>query len=156
MCLGSSSGCGTIIYPERRGQKGGKLDAGVVLLDGLGLLLFFVPGVIAFIVDFCTGAIYLPEEPVNLQKVSEHGRSQSGKEAPETRWVKVDVPREKLSRDYIAQVVSKHAGRSVRLVEGSYRTESLKSIGDFWTAVDRLARRKSRPCDQAAGADNTL
>lgn len=52
--------CGTLIYPERRGQTGGKLDIGVVALDALGLLFWFVPGVIAFGVDFITGAIYLP------------------------------------------------------------------------------------------------
>lgn len=32
----------------------------VILLDGLGLLVFFLPGVVAFAVDFATGAIYLP------------------------------------------------------------------------------------------------
>src|ERR1700758_5507579 len=52
--------CGTILYPERRGQPAGRLDVGVVALDGIGLLLFLVPGVIAFAVDFATGAIYLP------------------------------------------------------------------------------------------------
>ncbi|MBM6550428.1 hypothetical protein [Marinomonas ostreistagni] len=52
--------CGTLIYPERQGQTGGKLDLGVVALDALGLLLWFVPGVVAFGVDFVTGAIYLP------------------------------------------------------------------------------------------------
>lgn len=52
--------CGTILYPERRGQPAGRIDAGVAVLDGIGLLLFFVPGVIAFAVDFATGAIYLP------------------------------------------------------------------------------------------------
>ena len=52
--------CGTILYPERRGQKAGRLDVGVVLLDGLGLLFFLIPGVIAFAVDFATGTIYLP------------------------------------------------------------------------------------------------
>ncbi len=52
--------CGTILYPERRGQSGGKLDTTVVILDSIGLLFFFVPGVIAFAVDFATGAIYLP------------------------------------------------------------------------------------------------
>ena len=51
--------CGTILYPERRGQSAGRIDAGVAVLDGLGLLFFFVPGVIAFAVDFTTGAIYL-------------------------------------------------------------------------------------------------
>lgn len=54
------AGCGTILYPERRGQTGGRLDVGVVALNGIGLLLFLLPGVIAFAVDFSTGAIYLP------------------------------------------------------------------------------------------------
>ena len=57
------AGCGMIMHPERRGQPpGGGLDWSVVALDGLGLLLFFLPGVIAFAVDFSTGAIYLPPE----------------------------------------------------------------------------------------------
>lgn len=34
------TGCGTIMYPERKGQKGGRLDSGVVILDALGLLFF--------------------------------------------------------------------------------------------------------------------
>jgi hypothetical protein len=53
-------GCGTLIYPERRGQKTGKVDVGIALLDALWLLVFIVPGVVAFAVDFTTGAIYLP------------------------------------------------------------------------------------------------
>ncbi|MCZ6571175.1 MAG: hypothetical protein O7B23_13550 [Deltaproteobacteria bacterium] len=54
-------GCGTILYPERRGQSAmGRLDVDIVILDGLGLFFFLVPGVIAFAVDFATGAIYLP------------------------------------------------------------------------------------------------
>lgn len=55
-----ATGCGTIIYPERRGQPAGKIDPQVAILNGLGLLLFIVPGVVAFGVDFATGAIYLP------------------------------------------------------------------------------------------------
>ncbi|MBJ7551754.1 hypothetical protein [Marinomonas ostreistagni] len=56
--------CGTLIYPERQGQNGGKLDIGVVALDAIGLLFWFVPGVVAFGVDFITGAIYLPSGAV--------------------------------------------------------------------------------------------
>lgn len=55
-----SLGCGTIFYPERRGQTGGRIDAGVAVLDGIGLLFFIIPGVIAFAVDFGNGTIYLP------------------------------------------------------------------------------------------------
>ena len=54
-------GCGTILYPERRGQSSmERLDADIVILDTIGLFFFLVPGVIAFAVDFATGAIYLP------------------------------------------------------------------------------------------------
>src|SRR5690606_1945709 len=56
----AQASCGTLLYPERRGQPRGQLDVGVVALDGVGVLLFLVPGVIAFAVDFATGAIYLP------------------------------------------------------------------------------------------------
>jgi hypothetical protein len=55
-----TTSCGTIIYPERRGQGAGKIDVGVAVLDGIGLLVFFIPGVVAFAVDFATGAIYMP------------------------------------------------------------------------------------------------
>jgi len=51
-------GCGTLLYPERRGTQGGRVDAGVAIMDGLWCLVFIVPGVVAFIVDFSDGAIY--------------------------------------------------------------------------------------------------
>ncbi len=54
------SGCGTILHPERRGQNSGRIDAGIAVLDGVGLLFFLIPGIIAYAVDFSTGAIYLP------------------------------------------------------------------------------------------------
>jgi hypothetical protein len=58
--LAQISACGYILYPERRGQTGGRIDVGVAVLDGIGLLFFLVPGIIAFAVDFSTGCIYLP------------------------------------------------------------------------------------------------
>ena len=67
-------GCGTIMYPERRGQAGGRIDAGIAILDGVGLLFFLIPGIIAFGVDFATGAIYLPSKsakPDTLMKKSD-------------------------------------------------------------------------------------
>ncbi|MDL2124487.1 MAG: hypothetical protein LWX51_15745 [Deltaproteobacteria bacterium] len=64
--MGTTS-CGTILYPERRGQPAGKIDVGVAVLDGIGLLVFFVPGIIAFAVDFATGAIYLPSSSSRLE-----------------------------------------------------------------------------------------
>ena len=52
-------GCGTLMYPERRGQRGGSIDVGVAVLDGIGLLFGIIPGVIAYAVDFSNGTIYL-------------------------------------------------------------------------------------------------
>ncbi|MDF3917603.1 MULTISPECIES: hypothetical protein [Salinicola] len=54
------TGCGTLFYPERKGQLQGRIDPGVAIADGLGLLLFIVPGVIAYAVDFSNNTIYLP------------------------------------------------------------------------------------------------
>jgi hypothetical protein len=53
-------GCGTVLHPERKGQISGRLDPGIIVLNGIGLFLFFVPGVIAFAIDFTNGTIYLP------------------------------------------------------------------------------------------------
>ena len=54
------AGCGTLMYPERKVQRGGRIDVGIVVLDGIGLLFFLVPGIIAYVVDFSNGTIYLP------------------------------------------------------------------------------------------------
>src|SRR3989339_1610058 len=62
--------CGTILYPERKGQRDGRLDIGVVLLDGIGLLFFIIPGVIAYAVDFSNGTIYLPGTSTGTKKAS--------------------------------------------------------------------------------------
>ena len=55
-CLTAS--CGMLLYPERRGQDSGSIDPVVVILDGIGLLFWVVPGLIAFGVDIYTGTIY--------------------------------------------------------------------------------------------------
>lgn len=68
------AGCGTIFYPERRGQKSGELDVKIVVADAIGLLFFILPGVAAFVIDFSTGAIYLPGGKRNF---AEEGSSQS-------------------------------------------------------------------------------
>src|SRR5690606_37817265 len=38
----------------------GKVDPLVVGLDAIGILFYVIPGLIAFGIDFATGAIYLP------------------------------------------------------------------------------------------------
>jgi len=61
------SGCGTILYPERKtAALSNELDTGVVIMDCLWLLAGIIPGVIAILVDHSTGAWYLPESEVGL------------------------------------------------------------------------------------------
>jgi hypothetical protein len=127
-----SAGCGTLLYPERIGQSSGPLDWKVVALDTLGLLLFFVPGVIAFAVDFVNGTIYLPE--------GQYGRAvptpQDGK------LIAIDVPQDELSHARVEQIVSKHAKQDVKLVAGEYRTRKLTRINEFWSTHNLLAKWK--------------
>ncbi|WP_338522558.1 polyribonucleotide nucleotidyltransferase [Pseudomonas batumici] len=54
------SACGSIFFPDRRGQIEGRIDPLIAGLDAIGILFFVIPGLIAFGVDFTTGAIYLP------------------------------------------------------------------------------------------------
>src|SRR5215213_6572341 len=122
--LGLVAGCGTILYPERRYQPHGDIDLKVVALDTLGLLLFFIPGVIAFAVDFTTGAIYLPPT---------QGFGADSRPAKDQPLITVQVPHKELTQQRLEQVASQHAGRDVRLVAGEYDSAPLSKIDDFWT-----------------------
>ena len=58
----ASSGCGTLFFAERQDQThSGKLDPNILILDGIGLVFFVIPGLVAYGIDFYSGAIYLPE-----------------------------------------------------------------------------------------------
>ncbi len=109
--------CGTIIHPERVGQPHrGRLDVSIVLLDGLGLLCFFIPGVVAFVVDFATGAIYLPP-----------GHADAG--GPK-EWRVVKVPKDELTPARIEEVVSREVGRPVDLEGDDVKIDRLRSIDE--------------------------
>jgi len=62
--LASSLACGTLLYPERRhhDHPHGHVDPAVIVMDGVLLFFFVVPGVVAFAVDIATGAIYEPHD----------------------------------------------------------------------------------------------
>jgi hypothetical protein len=53
------TGCGYLLYPERRGTQSGRIDSGTMVMDLLWLLPGLIPGVVALIVDFSSGAIYV-------------------------------------------------------------------------------------------------
>ena len=125
------SSCGTIIYPDRVHQEDrGNLDPAVIILDGIGLFFFLIPGVIAFAVDFATGAIYLPadkepgdEERTIFDDLSRH------------------VPRfnRPLRPEDIEQAVTLYAGVNIDLKRRDIRVARLDHIGQFWPVHARLA-----------------
>lgn len=73
------SACGTVFYPERKGTRSGSIDPVVAVADAIGLLFFFIPGVIAFALDFHNGTIYLPHgrhsnlTPAEIKSVTVNG-----------------------------------------------------------------------------------
>jgi hypothetical protein len=128
------SSCGALIHPERVGQpRTGRLDTSIVVLDGLGLLLFLVPGLIAFIVDFATGAIYLPPEHYGASEQPE--QTTSG-------LVKLTVPPGELTRERLEQAVTRAHGRPVSLERGTYRAVQLRSVDEFRTTVATLEKSR--------------
>ncbi|MEJ2698501.1 MAG: hypothetical protein P8Z70_02400 [Desulfuromonadales bacterium] len=126
----SLTACGTILYPERRGQTSGKIDPGVAILDGVGLVVFIVPGLIAFGIDFTTGTIYLPhgkktaEANGNLKTV----HLKPGQRTPEK----------------LGKIISKETGKTVNLARkdlkayvvepGRSAAESLRTLATEKTA----------------------
>ena len=111
--------CGTILYPERNGQtRSGKLDVAVILLDGACLLIFVIPGIVAFAVDFATGAIYLPHE-------------KSHEKSSEKQYDQVRVAPEDLTPQRLEEIVRQHTGKTVDLRGGGYRVLRLHSIDEF-------------------------
>ena len=113
--LAQLAGCGTIFWPERMGQPPGRLDPKVVALDAVGLLLFFIPGVIAFAVDFNNGTIYLPPESYGNTETSKHG------------WTPVRSSSKSPTSEEIERIVRQRTGKSVRLQPGRYRATKLDS-----------------------------
>jgi hypothetical protein len=125
------AGCGTVLHPERRGQPAGRLDWGVVVLDAVGLLFFFIPGIIAFAVDFSTGAIYLPPEYSPEGAPLALGPLEKIETSPEPSVAEVEA------------IVSERAGRPVKLQPGAFVSEPLGDLGDFWT-VQKRARGQAK------------
>lgn len=111
-------GCGTIMYPERKGQKTGKIDAGIAVLDGIGLFFFLIPGVIAYAVDFNNGTIYLP------------GTSRSSLEIKKNiREVKFNPKNSSMAS--IEIIVKKETGYDVKQYQGNMTVYQLKSSEDM-------------------------
>ena len=93
---------------------------GVAILDGIGLLLFIIPGVIAFAVDFNNGTIYLP------------GSSRSSLDLQKTRQVKFNPRHRSLAT--LERTIKEETGRDVRLDERRVQVSKLRNIDDLTVA----------------------
>jgi len=160
------SGCGALFQSERCGRPhSNEIDWKIAALDGLGLLLFFVPGVIAFVVDFSTGAIYLPIEqtypgygagppvplgtaPQTMAPTASNSRAvptappgagqQPPPQAAQRLGLKrIVVPREQLEPQNLQQVVSNHVGRDVSLGGNQVRLSQLARLDQFDEQLNR-------------------
>lgn len=120
------SSCGTILYPDRAYQKNrGNLDPGIIILDGIGLFFFIIPGLIAFAVDFTTGAIYFPS------------KYQPG-DRERTIFDRYDADAD-LDRQEIERIVKLKTDRDIDLENDDVRAVELTSLDDFWLAYDQLS-----------------
>ncbi|MCE8019984.1 hypothetical protein HOP51_07635 [Halomonas sp. MCCC 1A11036] len=112
-------GCGTVFHPERKGQMSGRIDPVVAIANGVGLLFFIVPGVIAYAVDFSNGTIYLPgthdSASVDTLKMDED----------------MDVPT-------LERLLSEKTGKTVSLDNELVRVEEVESL-DEALALVRMA-----------------
>ena len=98
-------GCGTIFYPERRGQTiHSGIDIVVALADSAWFLAFVIPGFIAWGVDLYTGALYMPA-----------GQKRLASQPDSQDIVVVKVNPKQLDQKVIEQVVSKHVGQNINL-----------------------------------------
>jgi len=111
------AGCGTLMYPERKGQKGGRIDAGIAVLDGIGLLFFLIPGIIAYAVDFNNGTIYLP------------GTSRSSLDLKDIKQVKFDPKH--YTNATIEKIIKEETGYAVKLNQDNMKISRLESIDDM-------------------------
>jgi hypothetical protein len=135
-----SISCGTILYPERIGQPRGPLDPKVVALDTAGLLLFFVPGAIAFGVDFYNGTIYLPPPEY---------RCQSPDEIPPERWISQKLDSDIDTPEELQKYLQRQTGQTIELKDDQVKIIPLDAA-PTWAPVPM---RESSKQSTAEGFD---
>ncbi|MEZ5941694.1 MAG: hypothetical protein R3C18_09895 [Planctomycetaceae bacterium] len=115
------------MYPERIGQpRSGTINWEVAALDGLGVLLFFLPGAIAFMVDWYNGTLFLP--PGNY----------GGRLGKTTEGTTISLRREQLNREGIEAAIFEQTGETISLEPGTYMTRQVQDSSEFETALATL------------------
>ncbi len=132
--------CGTILYPERHGQRSGELDPTVVLLDAIGLLFGIIPGLVAFAVDFHTGAIYLPG---GKKRPKHHRRGQA--EEIEGGWVILRTDPRTLDAGTLSAILSRETGHTIRLDDPRMVLRTATGRVDIAAKLEQLSLAMARP-----------
>jgi hypothetical protein len=133
----SLAGCGTLLHRERLNQPQSRdLDWKIVALNGLGLIFFFIPGIIAFVVDFHTGAIYLPPHGHAMKPPLDRG---SDPAAEQLQLAQIAVASEDLNLMTIEREVTRFSGSPVVISETSARVTQLQQLDQF-TSIEQRHR----------------
>jgi hypothetical protein len=128
-------GCGSIFYPERRGQTvHGDIDIVVAVADSAWFLAYIIPGLVAWGVDLYTGAIYLP---TGMKRFANQPGSKDFKV--------VNVDPEQLDNRMIEAIVSEHVGQKIDLYEDpvqilKYRGTNEDGFKAFLSKIDETAK----------------
>jgi hypothetical protein len=117
--LSQLAACGTLFYPDRRGQIDGRIDPAIAVFDAIGLLFYIIPGLIAFGVDFATGAIYLPDEKYSVAPEKLHEAVGAGGQVDRTK---------------LKAIIERETGRALplddpRLIQRVGNPQQLASLG---------------------------
>jgi hypothetical protein len=133
--------CGYLLYPERRGQTHGRIDPAVAVLDGLGLLLYVVPGLIAFAVDFTTGTIYLPG---GKKKASTNPSAAD-------EMLVIHVNPEELSKEKLEEIISNQTGNPISLDQKDMQVFELDMTENIDMELLKLASAHSEIISKVHG-----
>ena len=131
--------CGTLLYPERRHSdiqvtpEGRRIDPAVAALDAVCLVFFIIPGIVAFAVDFATGAIY-------LQK----GKEQSGNTMPELQEkVVVQIIPNEMDKATLERIISREAGVTISFDDKRMQAFEINQNVPTWKLFTKLDKTVS-------------
>ena len=104
------SGCGYLLYPERHGQTGTRIDPVVAAMDAGLLLLYVIPGIVAFAVDFTNGTIYIP--PDGESAIDGHLGAEDNSQLLQDGWSEVSVEGE-MNSENVARAFTEEQGAGI-------------------------------------------
>ena len=114
--------CGVIIHPERKGQTTrDRIDPAIAILDGIGLLFFIIPGLVAYAVDFHYGTIYLPEGGAQVEP------------GQERKIVAIQMDPDDMSRAKIMAAVAERTGLQLDADRESVHVYRMGSLEEIWS-----------------------